>query len=99
MLTLYSVFCLQASQNLDKKDEFRKYLERTKVINVLTQCLTDLFEMDDRPNDPLAYLIAKLGEQKTAPNAAWDRSGASAKPAGVADIIPSEQVNDPSNQS
>jgi hypothetical protein len=66
---------------------------------VLTNCLTDLFEMDDRPDDALAYLIAKLAEQKNAPSASWDRSGASARPGGVADAKPSEQVNDTSAQS
>lgn len=51
----------------DKKDEFRKYLERKKVMDVLTKALTDLFELESRPEDPLQYLHAKIGENIKVP--------------------------------
>lgn len=60
----------KASQT-DKKDEFRKYLERKKVVEVLTKTLTDLFELETRPDDALSYLHSKIGEhvKKPAPPA------------------------------
>jgi hypothetical protein len=79
----------QASQTADKKDEFRKYLERTKVIHVLTKSLTDLFEMDDRPDDPIAYLMTKLADQKNTSNTNRDRSAQASKPGGFAEGAPS----------
>lgn len=59
---------MQASQT-DKKDEFRKYLERKKVVEVLTKTLTDLFELETRPDDALLYVHTKIGEhvKKAAP--------------------------------
>lgn len=54
----------------DKKDEFRKYLERKKVMEVLTKALTDLFELENRPDDPLQYLHAKIGENIKVPETA-----------------------------
>eukprot|EP00177_Eucheuma_denticulatum_P008062 GFKZ01014683.1.p1 GENE.GFKZ01014683.1~~GFKZ01014683.1.p1 ORF type:complete len:207 (-),score=19.06 GFKZ01014683.1:595-1215(-) len=60
-----------ASQT-DKKEEFRKYLEKGKVLHVLTTVLTDLFEMDSKPDDPLSYLPHRFGEslskQPSPPN-------------------------------
>ena len=50
------------SSQTDKKDEFRKWLEKKKVIDVLTKALTDLFESEARPDDPLLYLHTKIGE-------------------------------------
>jgi hypothetical protein len=53
---------LQAATHVDKRDEFRKYLEKTRVVHHLTQSLTDLFEMDSRPENPLVYIHARLGD-------------------------------------
>lgn len=47
----------------EQRDEFRRYLERKRVTHLLTETLTDLFEMEDRPEDPLAYLHKKLGDK------------------------------------
>lgn len=46
LLLLYDVRSTssQASQT-DKKEDFRKYLEKGRVLAVLTTVLTDLFEM------------------------------------------------------
>lgn len=47
---------------MDKKEEFRKYLEKTKVISVLTKSLTDLFELESRPDDAVQFLYDRFGE-------------------------------------
>jgi hypothetical protein len=33
------------------------------VTNLLTETLTDLFEMEQRPEDPLAFLHKKIGDK------------------------------------
>lgn len=58
------------SSHTDKKEEFRKYLEKHSVLSVLTTVLTDLFEMDTKPSDPLAYLHERFGERVAAKNPA-----------------------------
>jgi hypothetical protein len=55
-----------AASGTDRRDEFRKYLERKKVTNVLTETLTDLFEMENRPEDPLSFLHKKLADKIAA---------------------------------
>jgi hypothetical protein len=45
--------------------------------------------MDDRPDDPIAYLMTKLGDQKNNSNTTWDRSAQAAKPSSVVEGAPS----------
>jgi len=52
-----------------KKDEFRKYLEKTGVIDMLTKSLVQLYEEPDKPSDAVDYLKGQVGrssEDKTA---------------------------------
>ncbi|EER03045.1 C-Myc-binding protein, putative [Perkinsus marinus ATCC 50983] len=44
-----------------QKDEFRKYLEKTGVINQLTRVLVGLYEEPDRPIDGIDYIKKYLG--------------------------------------
>ena len=39
------LYFVKQSAAADRKESFRKYLEKTKVVNLLTKTLTDLFEM------------------------------------------------------
>jgi len=39
-----------------KKEEFRKYLEKTGVLDTLTKILVSLYEEPDKPNNPLDFL-------------------------------------------
>merc|ERR1712025_207394 len=51
------------------KDEFRKYLEKTGVIDMLTKSLVQLYEEPDKPSDAVDYLKGQVGrcsEDKTA---------------------------------
>ncbi|CAN8077334.1 unnamed protein product [Agarophyton chilense] len=50
-----------ASQT-DRKEEFRKYLDKGNVLSILTNVLTDLFEMEPKPEDPAQYLHQRIGE-------------------------------------
>lgn len=44
-----------------KKEEFRKYLEESGVLEKLTRALVSLFEEQDRPKNGVAYIRARLG--------------------------------------
>ena len=44
-----------------KKEEFRKYLEKTGVIDHLTRALVGLYEEGDKPNNSVDYLKKNLG--------------------------------------
>ncbi|PXF50113.1 hypothetical protein BWQ96_00273 [Gracilariopsis chorda] len=50
------------SSQTDKKEEFRKYLDKGNVLSILTTVLTDLFELEPKPQDPALYLYQKFGE-------------------------------------
>jgi len=50
-----------ASQ-MEKKEEYRKYLEETKVVEELTKVVGDLYEEEPRPKDALSYLVEKITE-------------------------------------
>lgn len=50
------------SSQSDKKEEFRKYLEKGNVLGLLTNILTDLFEMDNKPESPCQYLYQRVGD-------------------------------------
>jgi len=44
-----------------KKEDFRKYLEKTNVIDTLTKVLVALYEEPERPGKPVEYLKKTLG--------------------------------------
>lgn len=44
-----------------KKEEFRKYLEKTGVIDHLTRSLVGLYEESDKPNNSIDYIKKNLG--------------------------------------
>ena len=48
-----------------KKEEFRKYLEKTNVLQSLTRVLVGLYEEPERPQNAMKYLL-KLLEPKKA---------------------------------
>ncbi len=45
-----------------KKDEFRKYLEKNGVIDQLTKVLVGLYEEQDRPNNVIDFIKKSLGD-------------------------------------
>ncbi|OSX69937.1 hypothetical protein BU14_0994s0005 [Porphyra umbilicalis] len=70
---------MAASKVPDRKDAFRRYLESHRVLDILTNSLTDLFEMDVRPEDPITFLASRLTENaKTAAATKGDRDAAAA---------------------
>eukprot|EP00670_Eutreptiella_braarudii_P006369 CAMPEP_0174284748 /NCGR_PEP_ID=MMETSP0809-20121228/6571_1 /TAXON_ID=73025 ORGANISM="Eutreptiella gymnastica-like, Strain CCMP1594" /NCGR_SAMPLE_ID=MMETSP0809 /ASSEMBLY_ACC=CAM_ASM_000658 /LENGTH=88 /DNA_ID=CAMNT_0015380373 /DNA_START=46 /DNA_END=312 /DNA_ORIENTATION=+ len=44
-----------------KKEEFRKYLEKSSVIDALTKVLVTLYEEPDRPEKPVDFIKKALG--------------------------------------
>merc|ERR1711871_756348 len=44
-----------------KKEEFRKYLERSGVIDALTKVLVGLYEEPEKPHNALEYIKQYLG--------------------------------------
>ncbi|KAK9696499.1 hypothetical protein QE152_g31866 [Popillia japonica] len=46
-----------------KREEFRRYLEKTGVMDALTKVLVSLYEEPEKPNDALHYLQNKLALQ------------------------------------
>jgi len=44
-----------------KKEDFRKYLEKSGVIDALTKGLVELYEGPEKPNDPLEFLKEYFG--------------------------------------
>lgn len=57
---------LKPSEN--KREEFRKYLERTGVMDALTKVLVSLYEEPDKPDDALEYIRNKLCSQPNGEN-------------------------------
>lgn len=45
-----------------KREDFKKYLNRLGVIEALTKVLIDLYEMEERPTDPLDYIRTHMTE-------------------------------------
>lgn len=45
------IFVLQPSES--KREEFRKYLEKTGVMDALTKVLVSLYEEPDKPEDAI----------------------------------------------
>lgn len=56
-MTSYRTFAMAVDS---KKEEFRKYLERTGVLEKLTRALVSLYEEQERPEDAVAYVKARL---------------------------------------
>lgn len=44
-----------------KKEEFRRYLEKTNVIDALTKVLVGLYEEPDRPSNAIDYIRKYMG--------------------------------------
>ena len=44
-----------------KKEEFKKYLEKAGVLEVLTKSLVSLYEEPDKPGDAVNYLKKTVG--------------------------------------
>ncbi|XP_011162558.1 c-Myc-binding protein [Solenopsis invicta] len=44
-----------------KREEFRKYLERSGVMDALTKILVSLYEEPEKPTDALDYIRKNLG--------------------------------------
>ena len=49
-----------------KKDDFRKYLEKSSVIDSLTKSLVALYEEPVRPEKPIEFIQKKLGGRTEA---------------------------------
>ncbi|KAJ5068096.1 c-myc-binding protein [Anaeramoeba ignava] len=44
-----------------KKDEFKKYLDRTGVIDALTKALVSLYEQPEKPEEAIEYIQKYMG--------------------------------------
>lgn len=44
-----------------KREEYRKYLEKTGVIDQLTRVLVELYEETNKPESPIDYMKKHLG--------------------------------------
>ncbi|GIY78699.1 uncharacterized protein CDAR_520611 [Caerostris darwini] len=52
----------QVAPTIDsEREEFRKYLESSGVLDVLTRAMKDLYEKESKPDDPLSFLTSALG--------------------------------------
>lgn len=49
-----------------KKEEFRKYLEKSNVIDALTKALVNLYEEPDKPEKPVDFIKRVLGGPSAA---------------------------------
>jgi len=52
------------SSELSKKEEFRKYLEKTGVLDTLTKVLVGLYEEPERPVNAVEYIKRYMGAPK-----------------------------------
>jgi len=44
-----------------KKEVFRRYLEKNQVIDALTKALVNIYEEPERPDQPVEYIKKALG--------------------------------------
>merc|ERR1712212_1415694 len=59
---LQEITTMSAKMSQDaKKDEFRKYLEKAGVLELLTKSLVQLYEEPEKPSDALSYLKNTVG--------------------------------------
>jgi hypothetical protein len=49
------------NNDFGKKEEFRRYLEKTGVLDALTKVLVGLYEEPERPSNSLEYMKRYLG--------------------------------------
>lgn len=49
------------NSDYSKKEEFRRYLEQTGVLDALTKVLVGLYEEPDRPQQPVDYIKRYIG--------------------------------------
>jgi hypothetical protein len=49
------------NSDFSKKEEFRRYLEKTGILDALTKVLVGLYEEPDRPTNSLEYMKRYLG--------------------------------------
>lgn len=56
---LMLIICLQTTEQ--KKEEFRKYLERAGVIDQLTKVLVGLYEETEKPGNAVEFIKKCLG--------------------------------------
>lgn len=61
-MTQYSLYVFQPSEG--KREEFRRYLEKTGVMDALTKVLVSLYEEPEKPNDALQYPLYDLVSKK-----------------------------------
>lgn len=52
---------MSLQQSEQKKEEFRKYLERNGIIDQLTKVLVGLYEEPEKPNNPIEFIKKCLG--------------------------------------
>eukprot|EP00796_Vickermania_ingenoplastis_P005473 gene5472-3947_t len=62
----FSTFNMPYRSSEAKKEEFRKYLESSQVVDALTRVLVNLYEEPDRPEDPVEYVKKVLGGASAA---------------------------------
>lgn len=48
--------------NSNKNKEFKKYLNKSGVIEAITNILANLYELEERPTDPLDYIRTHMTE-------------------------------------
>ena len=53
--------CRPTKPQIPKKEEFRKYLEKSGVIDALTKVLVGLYEEPERPPNAVEYIKRYLG--------------------------------------
>jgi hypothetical protein len=49
------------NSDFSKKEDFRRYLEKTGILDALTKVLVGLYEEPDRPSNSLEYMKRYLG--------------------------------------
>ncbi|KAJ3430682.1 associate of c-myc amy-1 [Anaeramoeba flamelloides] len=52
-------------QKMNKKEEFKKYLKDTTILNKLTKGLIELYETNKSPKDINQFIMEKLGHTNT----------------------------------
>jgi len=46
-----------------KREEFRKYLEKSGVVDALTKVLVNLYEEPEKPNNALEFLLKNMNQE------------------------------------
>merc|ERR1739845_80987 len=55
----YSIMAFQTTES--KKEEFRKYLEKSGILDQLTRVLVGLYEEPEKPNNAIDFIKKYLG--------------------------------------